>query len=84
MPIALIKIIEGRSPDRKRQLIETVSQAMADSLEMPIDAVRVLLHEYPKGHWGRGGQLVSDIPEQASPESPSGQVADATAKLLAN
>ena len=84
MPIALIKIIEGRSPEKKRRLIESVSQAMADSLEMPIDAVRVLLHEYPKGHWGRGGRLVSDIPEKASSESTSAQVAVATAKLLAN
>jgi 4-oxalocrotonate tautomerase len=64
MPIALIKIIEGRSPDKKRRLIERVSQAMADSLELPVEAVRVLLHEYPAGHWGRGGQLVSDIREK--------------------
>ena len=71
MPIALIKIIEGRSPDKKRRLIESVSQAMADSLEMPIDAVRVLLYEYPADHWGRGGRLVSDIQEKASFESPA-------------
>jgi 4-oxalocrotonate tautomerase len=64
MPIALIKIIEGRSPDKKRQLIESVSRAMANSLELPVEAVRVLLHEYPAGHWGRGGQLVSDIREK--------------------
>ena len=64
MPIALIKIIEGRSPDKKRRLIESVSRAMADSLELPVDAVRVLLHEYPAGHWGRGGRLVSDIREK--------------------
>ena len=64
MPIALIKIIEGRSPDKKRRLIERVSKAMADSLELPVEAVRVLLHEYPAGHWGRGGQLASDIREK--------------------
>jgi 4-oxalocrotonate tautomerase len=84
VPIALIKIIEGRSPEKKRQLIETVSRAMADSLEMPLDAVRVLLHEYPAGHWGRGGRLVSDISDRAPSEPPGAQVADATAKLLAN
>jgi 4-oxalocrotonate tautomerase len=84
MPIALVKIIEGRSPDKKRRLIESVSQAMAGSLELPLDAVRVLLHEYPADHWGRGGRLVSDIPSGAPPESTSARVADATAKLLAN
>jgi 4-oxalocrotonate tautomerase len=84
VPIALIKIIGGRSPEKKRRLIETVSRAMADSLEMPLDAVRVLLDEYPADHWGRGGRLVSDTQERASSESPSVQVAEATAKLLAN
>jgi len=84
MPIALIKIIEGRSPEKKRRLIESVSRAMAESLEMPLDAVRVLLHEYPSGHWGRGGQLVSDIRAEATSEPPGAELADATAKLLAN
>jgi len=84
VPIALIKIIEGRSPEKKRRLIESVSQAVADSLEMPIDSVRVLLHEYPSGHWGRGGRLVSDISDRAHSEPTGTQVADATAKLLAN
>jgi len=84
MPIALIKIIEGRSPEEKRQLIESVSRAMADNLAMPLDAVRVLLHEYPSGHWGRGGRLVSDIRAEAASEPPDTQLADATAKLLAN
>ena len=84
MPIALIKIIEGRSPEKKRRLIDSVSQAMADSLEMPVDAVRVLLHEYPVGHWGRGGRLMSEILDGAPCESAGAQAADATAKLLGN
>ena len=84
MPIALIKIIEGRSPEEKRQLIESVSQAMADNLAMPLDAVRVLLHEYPAGHWGRASRLVSDIPDKSSSAPSGAQLAYATAKLLAN
>ena len=60
MPIALIKILEGRSPEKKRRLIESVSRAMADSLEMPIDGVRVLVEEYSPELWGRGGRTVAD------------------------
>jgi 4-oxalocrotonate tautomerase len=60
MPIALIKILEGRSPEKKRRLIESVSQAMAESLEMPIDGVRVLVEEVPPDCWGRGGKTVAD------------------------
>ncbi|MFM0223717.1 2-hydroxymuconate tautomerase family protein [Paraburkholderia dipogonis] len=60
MPIALIKILEGRSPEKKRRLIESVSQAMAESLDMPIDGVRVLVEEVPPDCWGRGGKTVAD------------------------
>jgi len=84
MPIALIKIIEGRSAEKKRKLIESVSRAMAESLEMPIDGVRVLLDEYPADRWGRGGRLVSDSPGKTGTEPPSAEVIEATAKLLAN
>ena len=55
MPIAVLNILEGRSVEKKRRLIESVSQAMADALEMPIDRVRVLVQEYPHDAWGRGG-----------------------------
>ncbi|MFM0006852.1 4-oxalocrotonate tautomerase family protein [Paraburkholderia dipogonis] len=60
MPIALIKILEGRSPEKKRRLIESVSQAMAESLDMPIEGVRVLVEEVPPDCWGRGGKTVAD------------------------
>ncbi|MCA8093460.1 2-hydroxymuconate tautomerase family protein [Burkholderia anthina] len=60
MPIALIKIMKGRSPEKRRRLIESVSQAMAESLEMPIDGVRVLIEEVPPENWGRGGKTVAD------------------------
>ena len=56
MPIALIKILEGRSPEKKRRLIESVSQAMAESLDMPIDGVRVLVEEVPPDCWGAGAR----------------------------
>jgi len=82
MPIALIKIIEGRSADKKRRLIESVSRAMADSLEMPIDGVRVLLDEYLADNWGRGGRQVSL--EKVNSTQTADELALATAKLLSN
>jgi 4-oxalocrotonate tautomerase len=60
MPIALIKIIQGRDAEKKRKLIESV-QAMAESLDMPIDGVRVPVEEYPPESWGRGGKAVADL-----------------------
>jgi 4-oxalocrotonate tautomerase len=70
MPIALIKILEGRSPEKKRRLIESVSRAMAESLEMPIDGVRVLVEEVPPDCWGRGGKTVADRVAEGSATLP--------------
>ena len=70
MPICLIKILEGRSVEKKRRLIESVSQAMADSLEMPIDRVRVLIEDVPLECWGRGGKTVADRVVDGSAVAP--------------
>jgi 4-oxalocrotonate tautomerase len=70
MPIALIKILEGRSVEKKRKLIESVSQAMADSLEMPLDGVRVLIEEVPPELWGRGGKTVANRIAEGSASQP--------------
>jgi len=84
MPIALIKIIEGRSPEKKRRLIESVSRAMAESLEIPIDGVRVLVEEYSPDLWGRAGRPVADIRKDETSDNAADPVALATAKLLSN
>ncbi|MFL9960602.1 2-hydroxymuconate tautomerase family protein [Paraburkholderia sediminicola] len=60
MPIALIDILEGRRPEQKRRLIESVSQAMTQSPAMPVGGVRVLVEEVPPDCWGRGGKTVAD------------------------
>jgi 4-oxalocrotonate tautomerase len=56
----MINIVEGRSPDKIRLLVESVSQAIATSCEAPLENVRVLVQEYPATHWGRGGRPLAD------------------------
>lgn len=55
MPIIEINMIEGRDAPTKRALIGAVTQAAVDALQVPIETVRVLLREYPRGHWGIAG-----------------------------
>jgi 4-oxalocrotonate tautomerase len=60
VPIAIINIIECRNSDQKRKLIAGVTQAIADSLEAPLDSVRVLVQEYPAELWGAGSQTIAE------------------------
>ncbi len=56
MPIAQLYIIEGRTDEQKETLIREVSEAMARSLDAPMDRIRVMITEMPKQHFGIGGQ----------------------------
>ena len=61
MPIATISILEGRSAEQKRRLLEQVARAIADSLGAPLESVRVLVTEYPPSLWSRGDRSIADI-----------------------
>jgi 4-oxalocrotonate tautomerase len=56
MPIAHLYILEGRDDEKKERLIAEVSDAIHRSLDAPLEAVRVLIIEMPKEHFGIAGQ----------------------------
>lgn len=58
MPLAMIYMLEGRNSQKKERLIAEVTDAICHSLEAPREAVRVVIQEVPKGHWGIGGESV--------------------------
>lgn len=60
MPIAMIHLAEGRSEEKKHALLINVTQAIADSLEVPIESVRVLLQEVPETQWAAGGKTLAE------------------------
>lgn len=61
MPIAQLYIIEGRTDEQKENLIQEVSDAMARSLDAPMDRIRVMITEMPKQHFGIGGQSAKKL-----------------------
>ena len=60
MPIAHIHILEGRSDEKKAALLKNVAWAISDSLDAPLETVRVLIQEVPKTHWGIGGTSAAE------------------------
>ncbi|AZR43441.1 MULTISPECIES: 2-hydroxymuconate tautomerase [Marinobacter] len=61
MPIAQLYVIEGRTDEQKETLIQEVSEAMARSLDAPMDRIRVMITEMPKQHFGIGGQSAKKL-----------------------
>lgn len=60
MPIVNIQVLEGRSEDKIKELMENVTNTVSETLDSPKERVRVLVSEIPKTHWGIGGVSASE------------------------
>lgn len=60
MPIINIQIMEGRSPEKVKSLIASVTDTVAQELDSPKERIRVLVTEIPKTHWGIAGVPASE------------------------
>ena len=61
MPFAQIYMLEGRTAEQKKAIIEKVTQALVDAVGAPKETVRVWIHEMPKENWGIAGVSAKDL-----------------------
>ena len=61
MPFAQIYLIEGRTEEQKRALIEKVTAAIVEAVNAPKENVRVWLHDVSKENWGIAGVSAKDL-----------------------
>jgi 4-oxalocrotonate tautomerase len=61
MPFAQIYMIEGRTEEQKRAVIEKVSAALVEATGAPIANVRVWILDVPKENWGIAGVSAKDL-----------------------
>lgn len=61
MPFAQIHMLEGRTHEQKKAVIEKVTQALVEALDAPQKNVRVCIHEVPKENWGIGGITAAEL-----------------------
>ena len=61
MPFAQIYMLEGRTTEQKKAVIEKVTQALVEVVGAPKEAVRVWIHEMPKENWGIVGVSAKDL-----------------------
>ena len=60
MPIVQIHLLEGRSLEKKRELVKKISQVVMDTLDARPEKVRVILSEMKHDNFAIGGVLHSD------------------------
>lgn len=60
MPLIEITLVEGRSPEQLRTLISKVTQAAVESVDAPLESVRVVLREVPSTHFAAGDVTIAE------------------------
>ncbi len=61
MPFAQIYLMEGRTEEQKRAVIERVTAARVEAVGAPIVNVRVWIQDVPKENWGIAGVSAKDL-----------------------
>ena len=61
MPFAQIYLLEGRTEEQKRAVIEKVTDALCEAIDAKRDTVRVMVLDVPKAQWGIGGKTAKDL-----------------------
>ncbi|MBX5457375.1 MAG: 2-hydroxymuconate tautomerase family protein [Thermogemmatispora sp.] len=68
MPVVIIEMYPGRTPEQKRALVKAVTEAMVEHAGARPDHLHVILHEVAPENWALAGRLgterdsVSDLP----------------------
>ena len=56
MPIVHVDLMAGRPPEKIAAMIRGISEAIATSLDAPIESVRVIVNEMQEHQYGVGGK----------------------------
>ncbi|MES2511351.1 MAG: 4-oxalocrotonate tautomerase [Pseudomonadota bacterium] len=60
MPTYHIEMLEGRTVEQKKKLIEAITQASVEILGGTRDAVDILITDIKRENWATAGQLWSE------------------------
>ena len=66
MPLIEIHLLEGRTPEQKKKLLASVTQAVHESLGSPLASIRVWVNEVSGDEYMAAGELAADHKKTAT------------------
>lgn len=60
MPFVQIELLEGRTLEQKRLLVEKVTQAIVESIGAPAEKVTIIVRDMSKENYASAGKLACD------------------------
>ena len=70
MPFIAVHIAQGRPLEKRRRLVEAITEAVTDILELDRDATQVVIHEHDRDNWAIGGRLLSERQSATATQFP--------------
>ncbi|MBP1934503.1 2-hydroxymuconate tautomerase [Ammoniphilus resinae] len=61
MPFITVKVLEGKTEDQKRKLVEKVTEAVCESFDVDPSVVFIFIEDLEKNNYGKKGKLFSDL-----------------------
>ncbi|MEC4585992.1 2-hydroxymuconate tautomerase [Bacillus safensis] len=61
MPIVTVQMLEGRTDEQKRALVEKVTDAVVETTGAEAEKVSVIIEEMKKEHYAVAGKRMSDL-----------------------
>jgi len=61
MPVVIVEMWEGRTPEQKEKLIKSLYKAFEESFGTKPESLQVVLHDVPKTNWGSKGEQASKV-----------------------
>jgi 4-oxalocrotonate tautomerase len=66
MPVVHVNVWEGFGQEKTKITIQNITNVFVD-MDIPAQAVEVIVHEIQKSHWGIGGEPASEKFKDISP-----------------
>ncbi len=60
MPFVTIEMIEGRTIEQKRELVEKITKVVCETVDVTPDRVFVFVEDLKKDHFAKNGKLIID------------------------
>ncbi|CEE03153.1 2-hydroxymuconate tautomerase [Caldifermentibacillus hisashii] len=60
MPYVTVKMLEGRTDEQKKALVDKVTEAVVETTGASVDKVVVFIEEMKKNHYAVAGKLESE------------------------
>ncbi len=61
MPIVTITLMKGRPAERIQEMTRAVSHAIAETVDAPLETVRVIVHELDDHQYAVGGRPIAEV-----------------------